>query len=251
MDLTKIVGGISFLGRKYGWASDNVRNYEVSAHRFHVERCTGTQNSQIVLANGSISNVNYESHPDLYWALRGGAGNFGIVTAFDLEAYELGPVWGGNNAHVLSDTPARLTNLGIRRPFSFSLRYLTQSLCQLATQVATLLGRSTTSTAMIEALEDMTLNEKGDESYFQYFLAFSYFQTPGVVAANVLHVHSAQPAPSTKPLAMLDLQAIGKPAYSTSSVRSMRSMVQEFDPYNVPGFRYISPFPSTQYRHLK
>jgi hypothetical protein len=31
MDLTKTVGGISFLGRKYGWASDNVRNYEVSA----------------------------------------------------------------------------------------------------------------------------------------------------------------------------------------------------------------------------
>jgi hypothetical protein len=128
-----------------------------------------------VLANGSISNVNYESPPDLYWALRGGAGNFGIVAAFDLEAYELGPVWGGNNAHVLSDTPARLTTLGIQRPSSFSLRYLTQSLCQLATQVATLLGRSTTSTAMIEALEDMTLNEKGDESYFWYFLALSYF----------------------------------------------------------------------------
>jgi hypothetical protein len=204
-----------------------------------------------VLANGSISNVNYESHPDLYWALRGSAGNFGIVTAFDLEAYELGPVWGGNNIHVLSDPLARRTTLGIQRPFSFSLRYLIQSLCQLGIQVATLLGRSTTSTAMIEALEDMILNEKDDESYFQYFLAFSYFQTPGVVAANVLHVHSAQPAPSTKPLAMLDLQAIGKPAYSTSSVRSLRSMVQEFDPYNVPGFRYISPFPSTQYLHLK
>lgn len=153
-----------------------------------------------MLANGSISNVNYESHPDLYWALRGGAGNFGIVTAFDLEAYELGPVWGGNNIHVLSDPLARRTTLGIQRPFSFSLRYLIQSLCQLGIQVATLLGRSTTSTAMIEALEDMILNEKGDESYFQYFLAFSYFQTPGVVAANVLHVHSAQPAPSSKPL---------------------------------------------------
>ena len=43
------VGGISYISRKYGWGCDNVRNYEV------------------VLANGSITNINQQSDPDLYW----------------------------------------------------------------------------------------------------------------------------------------------------------------------------------------
>jgi hypothetical protein len=178
----------------------------------------------------------------LYWALRGGTGNFGIVTAFDLDAYELGPVWGGNDAYVLSDTLTRRKALNISPPpFSFSLKHLKKSLSHLAAHVATLVGRSTTSTAMIQAFEDMILNEKGDESYLQYFLSFSHFQTTDLVAANVLHVHSTPPEPGTKPLALRDLQKLGKAGYSTSSVRSLRSMVQEFDPYNLPGFRYPGP----------
>ena len=47
------------------------------------------------MADGRILNVSYESNPDLYFALRGGANNFGIVTKFHLQTYPLGQMWGG------------------------------------------------------------------------------------------------------------------------------------------------------------
>jgi hypothetical protein len=49
----------------------------------------------VVLADGSIRNVNYTSYSDLYYALRGGGNNFGIVTRFDFETFEQGSMWGG------------------------------------------------------------------------------------------------------------------------------------------------------------
>ncbi|KAF7900223.1 uncharacterized protein EAF01_007525 [Botrytis porri] len=78
-------GGISYFSGKYGWACDNILNYEV------------------VLADGSIVNASPTSHPDLYQALRGGSGtNFGIVTRFDAFAFEQGLLWGGSKYYSLA-----------------------------------------------------------------------------------------------------------------------------------------------------
>lgn len=77
-------GGISFFSGRHGLACDNVRNYEV------------------VLANASIANVNHTSYPDLYFALRGGGNNFGIVTRFDLETFPQGPMWGGARTYPIT-----------------------------------------------------------------------------------------------------------------------------------------------------
>ncbi|KAF7901651.1 uncharacterized protein EAF01_006950 [Botrytis porri] len=91
-------GGISFHSGRYGFACDNVNNY------------------QVVLANGSIRNVNRASYPDLYWALRGGGNNFGIVTRFDLASFEQGNMWGGtttSNATELPNAIEALVNLNI------------------------------------------------------------------------------------------------------------------------------------------
>ncbi|KAF9869992.1 geranylgeranyl pyrophosphate synthase [Colletotrichum karsti] len=70
-------GGLSHFSGLHGWACDNVRNYE------------------LVLANGSIIDVSHSTHPDLYRALRGGGNNFGVVTRFDLDLFDQGPMWGG------------------------------------------------------------------------------------------------------------------------------------------------------------
>lgn len=53
-------------------------------------------NYQVVLASGLIVNVNTSSYPDLYWALRGGGNNFGIVTRFDLSTHTQGSLWSGS-----------------------------------------------------------------------------------------------------------------------------------------------------------
>ncbi|KAK1673629.1 FAD binding domain-containing protein [Colletotrichum godetiae] len=80
-------GGISFFSGKYGWACDNVRNFE------------------IVLASGRIVNASTSENPDLYWALRGGGGsNFGVVTQFDLVAFEQGDVWLYSPIYTLSSS---------------------------------------------------------------------------------------------------------------------------------------------------
>ncbi|EED20044.1 conserved hypothetical protein [Talaromyces stipitatus ATCC 10500] len=70
-------GGMSYIGPLAGWACDNVVEYEV------------------VLADGKVVNVNNDSYPDLFLALKGGGNNFGIVTRFTLKTHPLGNFWGG------------------------------------------------------------------------------------------------------------------------------------------------------------
>lgn len=81
---------INFFANKIGWACDNVASYEV------------------VTASGVIVNATPSSFPDLYWALRGGGSNFGIVTNFKLSAFPLGKMWGGQRIYTENNFPAIL-----------------------------------------------------------------------------------------------------------------------------------------------
>ena len=66
---------------------------------------------QVVLANSSIVQVNQQSYPDLYWALRGGGNNFGIVTRFDLETFPQGQLWGGSKSYTIEQNVTLLRAL--------------------------------------------------------------------------------------------------------------------------------------------
>jgi len=62
-------GGFGRLNRKYGLAVDNLRSAE------------------IVCADGQVRTASADENPDLFWAIRGGGGNFGVVTGFEFELY--------------------------------------------------------------------------------------------------------------------------------------------------------------------
>ena len=84
-------GGLSWLGRKYGWACNRVSAIEV------------------VTADGEPRTVDAASDPDLFWALRGGGGGYGIVTALHLELLPIAEAYAG--ALLL---PAELTRDGLQ-----------------------------------------------------------------------------------------------------------------------------------------
>jgi FAD/FMN-containing dehydrogenase len=66
-------GGFGYLTRRFGWTSDNVISIE------------------IVTADGRVVRANEDEHSDLFWALRGGGGNFGVATGFEYKLYPIGP----------------------------------------------------------------------------------------------------------------------------------------------------------------
>jgi FAD/FMN-containing dehydrogenase len=66
-------GGLGWLMGKHGMAVDNLRAVE------------------LVTATGEIVQTSAEEHPDLFWALRGGGGNFGVATWLEYELYPVGP----------------------------------------------------------------------------------------------------------------------------------------------------------------
>jgi FAD/FMN-containing dehydrogenase len=84
-------GGIGYLARRFGLTVDSLLAADV------------------VLADGSLVTASGTSHEDLFWALRGGGGNFGIVTSFTFRGHDIGEhgnVIGGPVFYDLADTPA-------------------------------------------------------------------------------------------------------------------------------------------------
>jgi len=70
-------GGIGFMVRKHGLALDNLRS------------------ARVVTADGDVVTASADEHPDLFWAIRGGGGNFGIVTEFEVRLAPVGQILGG------------------------------------------------------------------------------------------------------------------------------------------------------------
>lgn len=83
-------GGIGWLVRKFGLACDNLLSADV------------------VTAQGEVVTASAEENEDLFWGLRGGGGNFGVVTSFEYQLHPLGPILGGAVLHPVERAPEAL-----------------------------------------------------------------------------------------------------------------------------------------------
>ncbi len=84
-------GGIGWMVRKYGLTIDSLEAAEV------------------ILADGHTLRVSAKEHPDLFWAIRGGGGNFGVVTSFDFRAHPLQNILGGMAIYQVAELESVLT----------------------------------------------------------------------------------------------------------------------------------------------
>ncbi len=87
-------GGFGYLSRRFGWTSDNVVSMDV------------------VTADGRIVHASEKENADLFWGLRGGGGNFGVVTNIEYQLHPVGPeIVGGGIAWPLEEAPDVLAML--------------------------------------------------------------------------------------------------------------------------------------------
>jgi len=84
-------GGFGWLGRKYGFNADSVREADV------------------VSADGELLRASAYDHQDLFWGLKGGGGNFGVVTSLEFALYPLTTVYGGNLFYPVERAPEVLS----------------------------------------------------------------------------------------------------------------------------------------------
>src|SRR6185503_8507053 len=83
-------GGIGWLMRSHGLASDNLRSAE------------------LIGSDGKLLTASTSENPDLFWGLRGGGGNFGVVTSFDFDLHPVGTLLAGKLIHPAARAPEAL-----------------------------------------------------------------------------------------------------------------------------------------------
>ncbi|KAI1091070.1 FAD-binding domain-containing protein [Rostrohypoxylon terebratum] len=172
-------GGISFFSGRYGLTCDNIINYE------------------IVLASGEITTANINTNADLFWALRGGGGNFGIVTQFVATTFEHDLMWGGTLAWEMYSTKV----------------------------------------ALIDALVNYAERGSGEDPNSALIVSFAHAQEYQAWVSAVMAHHSSPQPPENHPAVFDDFMNVKNALSDTTRNASHSNLTIEVDQVNPPGLR--------------
>lgn len=180
-------------------------------------------------------NVSHETHPDLYFALRGGGNQFGVVTRFELDTYAQGPIWGGHSFYLLDDIPARKLNLHIQNKFSWTIGSLFQKLSHWTVRLACQLGYCSSINAL---LTEFTAFTQSTDPLAQIILTFVF--VPYNINTWVACLNRVYGAPDPDPAVFQGFAAQDRRSiHSTNRITTLSGINAEVDGMNIPGFRYV------------
>ncbi|KAI1452799.1 FAD-binding domain-containing protein [Annulohypoxylon moriforme] len=172
-------GGMSFFSGLYGMACDNIISYEV------------------VLSSGKIITVDLNTNPDLFWALRGGGSNFGIVTQFVASTFNQGLMWGATLSWEMNNS----------------------------------------KTDLIDALENYAEKGSQEDPKSSLILSFAYSQAAQTwVSVVMAHYPDPQPSGS-HPKVFDDFLSIGSVVQNNTRNTSVSNFTIEIDDKSPPGLR--------------
>ena len=200
-------GGFGWLTRLYGMTIDNL----ISA--------------RVVTANGSVVRASSDEHADLFWALRGGGGNFGVVTEFEFQLHHIGPeIFAGLMAFPIASAKTVLRKLRefiVSSPPELNVWTVLRKAPPLPFLPATMHGREilvlaifyagdpATGAKLIEPLRDFAApvgEHLSVQSYTDWQQTFDPLLTPG--ARNYWKTHNLTELPD----ALIDIvvEAVGR-----------------------------------------
>jgi FAD/FMN-containing dehydrogenase len=144
-------GGMGWLSRRFGMTIDNLLGVD------------------IVMADGRLLRINADKEPDLFWAIRGGGGNFGVVTKFWFRMHPLGPTFVGRWVYSPKEAPAvlrryRTALIGAPRELTTMIIYTRTELRITALWSGSTRGAEATL-AQYGKLGDVTSAELGEASF--------------------------------------------------------------------------------------
>lgn len=186
-----------------------------------------------MLPNGTITNANPSTNPDLYFALRGGGSSFGIVTRFDFEALPLNPtVWGGSDFHVLGQLAATRARLGIRDQPAWSLQAVLFALVRLVHRGLDLFRYGTTITHLTAAFAALAAPGT-DAAATAVYVCVSYLPDYRTYVAGSMYVYdNLEEQEEEDPVALRPLTRLPGIFHTTRRRRSLADLSREITALN-------------------
>lgn len=189
-----------------------------------------------MLPNATVTDVNLETNPDLYFALRGGGSNFGIVTSFDFETHEHDLLWGGTDVNFVRGLTQNRLALGIPETYDWSLHSALHSALRFVAGVvrstADMFGYGTLPQSLVDGFVGLSKDTQMDAGAHG-FLFFSWMPP---AKSYLIGSTFAYNQPVERPSALGGLVNISN-VFNTRKLRKMSDFAQEVEGLIEPGLR--------------